>query len=98
MKGFCDADEATMGPAETYRDADLELLRAVIDQLDTDDESALDACEDMQDAILRGRIGQLSDKQRAWLERTADKLDLSYEGRGSAPTYASGAVPEGRPV
>jgi hypothetical protein len=98
--GFCDADEATMGEGVEHREADLALLRELVRDHEGDlSEVELDAFGDMLDAVSRGRKSQLTDKQRAWLERAADRLDVAYTPRGTCTDPLTAAqVPVGRPV
>lgn len=97
--GFAEADERGLGDPDEHRVADLDLLRELVRDHEGDlRDEELGAFEDMLDAVQRGRRAQLSDAQRAWAERVADRLGASYSPRAAGQTYSSGAVPDGRPV
>lgn len=77
---------------------DKALLRAVIDRLPGEyDEKEAYAFEGMLDNLNQRRFKKLTPKQRAWLERTAERLGASYVPRGELPIRAADVL-RGREV
>ena len=68
---------------------DLELLDAVLD------DARLTDAERAAFAAMASRGGLLSPKQRAWLDRVADRLDLAEPSRN---LVSRGLVPRGQEV
>jgi hypothetical protein len=70
---------------------DKALLRELTNGYDLRDDEQ-DAFDDMLDRLARGRVPELSEKQRAWVEGVADRLGVLD------PAERNARVPRGRDV
>lgn len=98
-KAFVEADEEAMDALAPEGEADRALLRAVLDHPDHDRElgpEAVAAFEGMLDDLNARRWPKLTDKQRAWVRKVADRLDVYVPGDGARPLAPE--IPRGREV